>query len=95
MPGVFIALGHVRFGARIGEANDPLLATTWRLTVSWFLQMTVSPPLTVTVRGTNPVGRMFTVLVATPDANANPEAARTQTAAVTSRTFFIGDSPWS
>src|SRR4029079_15652027 len=85
----------MRFGAIWPEANAPLLATTWWLTVSTFFQVTVSPPAIVTVFGANAVDLMFTVLPAVSPASAKPAPARAHTAVAIARTFFIGGSPWS
>jgi hypothetical protein len=84
---------YVLFGVIRPDANDPLFATTWWLTVSTFFHCTVSPPAMVTVLGANPVGRMFTVFVALREATAKPAPARAHTAVAVSKAFLIGGSP--
>jgi hypothetical protein len=60
--------------------------------VSRFLHCTVSPPVTVTFLGANPVLRMLTFFVASPAANAYPPTPSAHTAAIMS-SFFIRPFP--
>src|SRR5206468_11136320 len=54
----------LRPGASVGEANVPLLATTWWFFVSLFVHLTASPLLIATLAGLNPDALIFTVFVA-------------------------------
>ena len=83
------------FGAIVPDANAPLFATTWCLTVSTFFHVTVSPPLMVTVFGLNAVDVMFTVLFAARPANAKPATASALAAVASARAFFIWRFPLS
>jgi hypothetical protein len=49
------AVAHAWFACRIGDANEPVSETTWWSTLSTFLNMTLSPWLTVRVAGAKPV----------------------------------------
>ena len=68
---------HDWFACRIGDANEPSSATTWWSTLSEFLNMTLSPWLTVTEYGEKPVLLMVTVLVAAAPAAARMRAPAT------------------
>src|SRR4051794_34489935 len=76
VPGVSIRFAYTWFGAIAPEANAPLFAITWWLTVSTFFQRTVSPPAIVTVFGAKAVDLMLTVFVAVSEATAKPAPAR-------------------
>jgi hypothetical protein len=93
VPGISKRLEYVLLGLIRPEANDPLFATTWWLTVSTFFHCTVSPPATVTVLGAKPVDLMFTVFVALKEATAKPAPARAHTAVAVSNALRIGGSP--
>src|SRR4051812_14030261 len=51
---------------RTGELKAPLSATTWWVTVSLLVQVTVSPKLFVRIRGVKPDFVIWTVVVAAP-----------------------------
>ena len=55
---------YVLPAAIVGEANAPLLATTWWLLVSLFVHLTASPVLIVTLAGVNADAVILTALVA-------------------------------
>src|SRR5919198_3952637 len=50
-------------GASTGDVNGHFVQTTWWLTVSLFVQITVSPVCTVTAAGTSPTWLRSTVTV--------------------------------
>src|SRR5690348_10727823 len=77
VPAVLNVCVHVRLAAIVGEANAPLLATTWCAFVSVFDHLTESPVLTVTLAGEKAVAVILTVFV---DVTAGFEAPATTSA---------------
>jgi hypothetical protein len=60
---------------KIGDAYEPLLATTWWLIVSLFVHVTESPWLMFTVFGVNPARLIETVTVADDAGAASTRAS--------------------
>ena len=69
---------YVRPGPRMGEANVPVVETTWWLRVSSFRQRMVSPATMFTVAGENDERLMETTFVAAEPAGATTRMASSE-----------------
>jgi hypothetical protein len=88
-------------GPRIGDANEPLFATTWWLIVSLFVHVTESSWLMLTVFGAKAVRLIETVTVADDAGAASTSASAEKRRKITLRICgtplikrVTGDLPW-